>query len=146
METQYRPNNPQQQPAEDIRVKVTTAIWGCATGMLGISIPMVGLTRSVVVPICVVAGASLATVAIWLAKGVKSPNQLGSSGITEEQFKALEERLANVEVISSFERGLHERTTPSSGMTPAPVPVQPVQPAKVGHERVLNRSLEAPPF
>lgn len=102
----------------DVRVKLIKTIWACATGMLGISIPLVGISNSTLIPFTVIVGATVSTAAIWLGKGVQS--QSNSPKITLEQLNELEERLANIEAISLLERRLAERD-----VTQRPVEVRP---------------------
>ncbi len=86
--------------------------------MLGISIPLVIITNSPAIPLCVIAATAISTVAIWTAKRGATRterDQLDASGAMQEKLRELEERLANVEVISSFERGLVERTAIEAG-------------------------------
>ena len=41
------------------KVRATTAIWGCAVGMLGICIPLVAITNSgIILPLLVIIGAA----------------------------------------------------------------------------------------
>ncbi|AGY57360.1 hypothetical protein [Gloeobacter kilaueensis] len=83
---------------EDTRLKATGAIWGCATGMLGISIPIIAVAGSgaVLLPLAVVGGAVVATYAVW--KAAPSPSTESLPG--GPRLRALEERIANLETIS----------------------------------------------
>jgi len=82
--------------SEDIRVRLITKIWGVSMGMLGISIPLAAITESgPVIPLAVIIGTSLSTVAIW-----RNGN---SESLPSAQFKQLEERLANLETIVTYE-------------------------------------------
>ena len=50
------------------KIGSTAIIWSLATGMLAISIPIVKMTQTgIVLPLAVVIGVSLSTVAIWLS-------------------------------------------------------------------------------
>lgn len=139
MSHQYQPTRssppppPQHQPVEDARIGLVKSIWGCATGMLGICIPLTavlnGSPLAPLLPVAVVAGAALGTVAVL--SGMKSSEpRLGGTSSSEaalqEQIRALEERLANVETISSFERGLIERDSRQRMAESLPDPVAPV--------------------
>lgn len=117
MNTQHQPNNSPQEPKEDTRLQITKSIWGSATGMLGICVPLTLFTHSPIIPVFVVLGAAVGTIAVWMGKSAPSTgrNSLDASGAMQEKLRELEERLANVEVISSFERGLVERTAIESG-------------------------------
>lgn len=131
MSYQYQPTRSsppppsQHQPSEDrdVRVGLIKSIWGCSTGMLAICIPLVGALGhgppgpggnglAVLLPMCVIAGATIATLAVSFgmrssASGLGAPS--GSNADLQEHIRQIEERLANVETISSFERGLMER-------------------------------------
>lgn len=81
---------------KDPKVRATSAIWGCAIGMLGICIPLVAITQSgVLSPLLVILGAGGGTVAIWLAP---DPRQ-HAEGHLVQTVKALEERVRNLETI-----------------------------------------------
>jgi hypothetical protein len=83
----------QSEQEKDLRARITTKIWGFATGMLAICIPLSAATRSgPIIPIAVVAGAAVGTVAVWRDK--KSQNALQPS-----QLQQIEQRLANLETI-----------------------------------------------
>lgn len=50
------------------KIGSTAIIWSLATGMLAISIPIVRMTQTgIVLPLAVVIGVSLSTVAIWFS-------------------------------------------------------------------------------
>ncbi|MBD1870758.1 hypothetical protein H6F88_21305 [Oculatella sp. FACHB-28] len=75
------------------QVVATGLIWGFATGMLALCIPLVSLTQgSLILPLGVITGAIVGTVAIW-RQGSRS-----STGDSNPS-KNLEERVANLEVI-----------------------------------------------
>ncbi len=48
-----------------IRVGATAIIWAFATGMLAICIPLVSMTRSPLLPLAAIAGATISTVVVW---------------------------------------------------------------------------------
>jgi hypothetical protein len=76
------------------QVVATGLIWGFATGMLALCIPLVSLTRgSLVLPLGVITGASVGTVAIW-----RHGNRASASSSTTT--RTLEERVANLEIIA----------------------------------------------
>jgi hypothetical protein len=104
------------QSVVDLCLKATGTIWGCATGMLGISIPLSAITHSGQIPGLVVMGAALATGAVWacaprLLKA--SPRKAGADeqqvAALKQQLADMEERLANVETLNHFERHLAEK-------------------------------------
>lgn len=50
------------------KIGSTAIIWSLATGMMAISIPIVKMTSSgIVLPLAVIIGVSLSTIAIWLS-------------------------------------------------------------------------------
>ena len=105
MNHQLKPEDPR-----DVRVSVTTRIWIFATIMLGISTPgfaapaHLGGIAHVIVALAILAGAGFGTAAVWgafdfRARGVLPP-PAGDTG----DIKRIEERLANLEMISAYER------------------------------------------
>ncbi len=87
-------------PRKDFRVVLTTRIWGMATGMLAICIPLSDMSRSgAIIPLAVLSGAAVGTVAIWRSPDKKSPETVLSSN----QLELLEERIANLETIMGHE-------------------------------------------
>ena len=96
---------------KDLRVEVTRKIWFYSVAMMGISIPLTATTHSSLIPFCVLAATTVSTATVWLSKGIGSFGKpsLPASGVTQEQFEALQARLESVETTSSFERSLQER-------------------------------------
>lgn len=83
---------------EDIRVSATSKIWGFATGMLAICIPLSAATNSgPILPLAVISGAAIGTGAVWQPSDKKSRN----NALQSTQVEALEERIANLETIVS---------------------------------------------
>jgi hypothetical protein len=81
---------------KDIRSATTTKIWGIAVGMLGVCIPLTAITRSgPILPLAVITGATVSTVAVWKSSEKKS----GSNILSPHTVEALEERIANLEII-----------------------------------------------
>jgi len=84
----------------DPKVVSSAIIWGFATGMLAICIPLVAVTRSgVILPLAVILGASGSTAIVW-----RSPKKHQPSGNMPElmnSVKQLNERVGNLEVICS---------------------------------------------
>ena len=105
------------EPPKDARVQITKSIWIFSTAMMGISIPMVGITHSAVLPLCVLGAAAVSTVAVWL--GGKVSAQGRADNALQEQMQQMEDRLANVETMTRFERGLIERDA-TNGLEQAP--------------------------
>ena len=78
------------------KVKATSSIWGYATGMLAICIPLVSITESgILLPFLVALSAAGGTAAVWF-----SPEKPKQEEIELVQtVKALEERVINLETI-----------------------------------------------
>ena len=52
------------------KIGTTAIIWGFATGMLAICIPLVSMTDSgIILPLAVILGAAGSTVVVWLSSG-----------------------------------------------------------------------------
>lgn len=80
------------------KIATTAIIWGFATGMLAICIPIVGMTQSgVILPLAVILGASVGTVVVWKSSGRRSRN---ISDLTNS-VQLLNERIVNLEAICS---------------------------------------------
>jgi hypothetical protein len=97
---------------DDLRRQATEIIWKYATGMLAISIALVGVSRSVIIPLVVVFGAAVATAVVWAftPQEKKSSTDLAE---LEERIRKIDDRLSNVETISNFDRILAEKTAAS---------------------------------
>ena len=95
------------KPGKDIRVAATSKIWGLATVMLAICVPLAAVTGGgVVLPIAVILWASVGTVAVWRS----SDNQSENRPLSTNSVKQLEQRVANLEIIcSSQELDLHSK-------------------------------------
>ena len=53
---------------QGVKIGSTAIIWSLATGMMAISIPIVRMTETgIILPVAVVVGVSISTVAIWLS-------------------------------------------------------------------------------
>ena len=53
---------------QGVKIGSTAIIWSLATGMMAISIPIVKMTDTgIVLPLAVVIGVSISTIAIWLS-------------------------------------------------------------------------------
>jgi hypothetical protein len=53
---------------QGVKIGSTAIIWSLATGMMAISIPIVKMTGTgVILPVAIVIGVSLSTLAIWLS-------------------------------------------------------------------------------
>ncbi|RAM47968.1 MAG: hypothetical protein C6Y22_30385 [Hapalosiphonaceae cyanobacterium JJU2] len=70
--------NKNSRSASDPRTKVTYAIWGSATGMFALSIPLALYTKgAAIIPATAVAfGAGVGTVAVWQSSDHRSKNSL----------------------------------------------------------------------
>lgn len=117
---------------EDVRVQTTAAIWGMATGMMALSIPLSAVAHTALIPLAVLASAATGTVAVWRF-GAK--NEAGSGNTTpalskdatgdaaQKRIADLEERLANLETINNFERRLAEEALARHALASAAIPV-----------------------
>ncbi|MEL6160026.1 MAG: hypothetical protein AAFQ40_05880 [Cyanobacteria bacterium J06623_5] len=78
------------------KVRTTATIWGVATGMLAICIPLVPVAGGgIILPLLVILGAGGGTAAVWL-----SPEQTGKEERRlAERVEALEERIITLETI-----------------------------------------------
>ena len=94
----------------DVRISATTRIWKFATVMLALCIPLVVCTSSVgyiatfaaiLIPLAVIAAAAFGTAAVWGALGQRQMAAPPSSDL-----KQLEERMANLEIITRYENAL----------------------------------------
>lgn len=80
----------------NIRVAATSKIWSFATGMLALCIPLSAVTKSgAILPLAVLSGAAVGTVAVWRSSDNQSRNSLSSTN----SIKMLEQRVANLETI-----------------------------------------------
>ncbi|NDJ17954.1 hypothetical protein [Myxacorys almedinensis] len=81
----------------DPRLKVTCTMWGFATGMFALCIPLAALTRgAAIIPAAVALGAGAGTVAVW-----RSERHSQHGLAAEQNVRSLEERIANLEAIAS---------------------------------------------
>ena len=106
----------QHRPEQDIRITATTRIWAFATGMMALWMPLaIALfnlaTRdaalaffAIVPPLAIVAGATVATKAMWRVFVETPQKQLPAPPSPPSDLTQLEERLSNLEMISSYER------------------------------------------
>ena len=98
-----------QKDPDEVRRRTTATIWRYATGMLFVSIPLVGISHSTLMPFAIVFCAALGTAAVWAFKDrdLKSASELAA---LEKRLRQLDERLSNVETISRFDRLLAEKS------------------------------------
>lgn len=97
IQTQSNYQEPMTPKSErNIRVAATSKIWSFATGMLALCIPLAAVTKSgAILPIAVLSGAAVGTVAVWRS----SDNQSRNSLLSTNSIKILEQRVANLETI-----------------------------------------------
>ena len=87
-------NTPQKNGA---KVGATAIIWSLATGIMAICIPLVKISESgVILPLTVILGVSISTIAIWLSGNQKALE-------LSNNFQEIEERVRDLEAISSVE-------------------------------------------
>lgn len=77
--------------------------------MLAISIPIVGISGNILMPLAIVFCAALGTAAVWKSKG-KDGSGSGDLVALEKRIRQMDERLSNVETISHFDRLLAEKS------------------------------------
>lgn len=86
----------QKSTEKTSKVKATSSIWGYATGMLAICIPLVVVTESgILLPFLVALSAAGRTAAIWFSPD--KPKQEETE--LTQTMKILEERVINLETI-----------------------------------------------
>lgn len=78
------------------KIRALSAIWGFATGMLGICVPLVAITESgVTLPLAVILGASGTSAVVWSSSKNQDDEDLDRS------VQQLHERVINLELIAS---------------------------------------------
>lgn len=78
------------------KVRATATIWGVATGMLAICIPLVPVTGGgIILPLLVILGASGGTVAVWLSSQQSEREAIRLA----QKVEILEERIITLETI-----------------------------------------------
>lgn len=79
------------------RVGATAIVWSLATGIMAICIPLVKISQSgVILPLAVITGVSISTIAIWLGSNQKAVK-------LSDNFQQIEQRVRDLEAISSIE-------------------------------------------
>lgn len=99
----------EKKAPDDLRRQATEIIWKYATGMLAISIALVGVSRSIIIPLIVILGAATATAVVWAFTPQEEKSSTGLAEL-EERIRKIDDRLSNVETISNFDRILAEKT------------------------------------
>lgn len=85
-----------QTQGAGFKLAATAIIWGFATGMLGICIPLVSMTDSgVILPLAVIIGASFTTAVVWLSFSRVSSNNVDLS----DSIEALKEQEATLDTM-----------------------------------------------
>lgn len=88
---------PEMDSTPESRVTTTAIIWGFATGMLALSIPLTAVTsQSFLILGVIMVGTTLATVALWASAGDRRRQQT-----LADDIKAMEARIRNLEEICS---------------------------------------------
>jgi hypothetical protein len=113
---------------ERLKHQTIRTIWGCATGMMGICIPLSAVTNSgPVLPILTVIGAVVGTAAMNRSGEKASKQSKQSSDLArleaqhQQQIAELEERLSNVETIGRFSSYLEEKELAQTPLTQEPI-------------------------
>ncbi|MEQ8466034.1 hypothetical protein [Coleofasciculus sp. E1-EBD-02] len=90
-----------QTQGAGFKLAATAIIWGFATGMLGICIPLVSMTDSgVILPLTVIIGASFTTTVVWLSFNRVYRNTVELSN----NIESLKEQEATLETIDNKEK------------------------------------------
>jgi hypothetical protein len=80
------------------RITAIAIIWGCATGILALSIPLAAVTENSVLLVGVIMlGAAVATSTVWRTLDHRPSQKL----ISARHLEKLEERIADLEAICS---------------------------------------------
>jgi len=112
MSHEYRQRESQEKEPKDWRVIATQTIWSMAAGMLALTFVLEMLTRAGFGPaiLIVLTGSILGTATVWgIGRKTKRDPSAGLAA-AQQRLHELEERLANVETITVFERRLAEET------------------------------------
>ncbi len=89
------------------RVRSTAIIWGFATAMLGICVPLTAVAESgAILPLAVIIGASGGTVSVWRSTRRSDSNINAES---QERLSALQARIIDLETICSSQEFERER-------------------------------------
>lgn len=91
-----------------IRLGATAIIWFFSTAMVALCIPLVAIAGSSlgILPLAVIAGATVGTTVVWRVSETQPTNKL----VLGNSMKQLEQRVANLEAIcSSTELELHDK-------------------------------------
>ncbi|NJO43450.1 MAG: hypothetical protein HC769_22225 [Cyanobacteria bacterium CRU_2_1] len=95
------PSERQSKRQKDVRISATSIIWGCATGMLAICIPLTNNSdqshQGTIIPLAVLVAATVGTVAVWRS----SPNPDFQPIEESNQVRELKQRIADLETIAS---------------------------------------------
>lgn len=67
------------------KIGTTAIIWGFATGMLAICIPLVSITKSgIILPLAVILGATASTIVVWLSSS-QQPAKIADNNQTNNE-------------------------------------------------------------
>ncbi|WNZ24942.1 hypothetical protein HJG54_20215 [Leptolyngbya sp. NK1-12] len=85
----------------DFRLPATAIIWGCATAMLAICLPLTDEphqgNRGTIISLAILAGATVSTVAVWQSANRDLQFQISAA----DELKQLQERVIDLEAIAS---------------------------------------------
>jgi hypothetical protein len=134
MNHQFKPDDP-----KDVRVSVTTRIWIFATAMIMMAISTLNSATSaslaglshVIIDLAILAGAGFSTAAVWGAFDSRSRGVLPPPAGNTNDIKRLEERLANLEMISAYERLMQSEKEKPGAIQPTEQADQPVRKVKL---------------
>ncbi|MFM7438951.1 MAG: hypothetical protein ACKO2V_10170 [Snowella sp.] len=68
-----------------MKIGTTAIIWGFATGMLAICIPLVSITKSgAILPLAIILGSTASTIAVWLSSS-QQPAKIAENNQTNNK-------------------------------------------------------------
>lgn len=92
----------EKEKEREFRRDMIIKIWGFATGMLAICIPLSSTTGSgPLIPLAIIVGTTVSTLKIWQDKEDDRKTQPGDRLSSSTQVKLLEERIKTLETIAT---------------------------------------------
>lgn len=93
-------NIKRQSAGNGAKIPTTAIIWGFATGMMAICIPIIDMTEdAIILPLAIVLGATGCTIAVWLS----GTRQRGEIDELTDKFRVIQERVTDLETICSVQ-------------------------------------------
>lgn len=91
-------NLKRQSGGNSALIATVAIIWGCATAMMAVCIPMIDMTDdAIILPIFIILGASISTVVAWRS----GSRQKGEIDELTNNFRTIQERVIDLETICS---------------------------------------------